>query len=363
MNLVQDEFGIIHANTVFAQKKTDPIEKAIQRSEKIINKLIDKQFIPGMAVTVLKDSNVIWQGGYGFADVARQIPVDPQKTLFRIASVSKPVAATGLIKMVADSLMDLNASLYKYVPYFPEKTYDFTIKQLGNHTAGIRAYKGKEFMSNVPLSIEEGIKFFKDDPLLFKPGTDYLYSSFNWNLIALAMQEAAEMPFETYIREKVLVPLQMHHTIAETRDSIPGKAVFYSRRRRKGLHPTFPVNNYYKLASGGYLSTASDIARLGRTWLEGRFIPGSIAPQFITSHKIDERAIWYGIGWEISFDHKNRPFYGHTGNGIGAYALFRIYPAQHMVFVMLMNVTRPQIDEELHRIIDHIMDGAYEAQK
>ena len=63
-------------------------------------------------------------------------------------------------------------------------------------------------------------------------------------------------------------------------------------------------------------------------------------------------------GWEVSFDHKNRPFYGHTGNGVGGYAFFRIYPAQQMVFSILVNVTAPGIDKEIRIITDRIIDAA-----
>ncbi|MCB0376614.1 MAG: beta-lactamase family protein, partial [Sinomicrobium sp.] len=198
---------------------------------------------------------------------------------------------------------------------------------------------------------------FRDDPLLFKPGAWYLYTGFGWNLIALAMQEAAGIPFETYIKDHVLVPLHMQHTFPDMRDSMLRKAVFYSRNR-KGLRPAFPVDNYYKLAAGGYLSTSDDIAKLGKAYLQGNFIPETIAAPFLTAQEAAGASTYYGIGWEVSFDHKNRPFYGHTGNGVGGYAFFRIYPAQQMVFSILVNVTAPGIDKEIRIITDRIIDAA-----
>ena len=352
---------LLHTN--FAQENRNGIENAIKKSERIINKLIGKESVPGIAITVIKDSAIIWQQGYGYADIAQQIPVNAKTTLFRIASISKPIAATGLARMVADSIIDINASFYRYVPYFPKKKYDFTIKQLGSHTSGIRGYKGKEFINNSPLNIKEGVGLVMNDPLLFKPGTSYLYSSYNWNLIALAMQEVIGVPFEVYIKEKVLMPLQMHRTIADTQDTISNKAVFYTRNRRKGQRIASPVNNYYKLAAGGYLSTSDDIAKLGNAYLQGNFIPEIIASQFLTSQKTGTNRTHYGIGWEVSFDDENRPFYGHVGNGIGAYAFFYIYPAQKMVFSILMNVTNPGVDEELRKVIDYIIDGAFSGEK
>lgn len=350
-------------NSIFGQEGPDSMENAIKASEDIINRLLDKGYIPGIAVTVTKDSSTIWQKGYGYANIETQNPVDAESTLFRVASISKPIAATGLARMVMDSIIDLDASLYTYVPYFPKKEYDFTIRQLGGHLSGIRSYKGKEFINNKPLSIKEGIVLFKDDPLLFKPGTDYLYTSYNWNLIALAMEEASGTPFETYIKENVFVPLQLQHTMAETQDMLTGKAVFYNRRRRRKFREAPLLNNYYKLASGGYLSTSADMARLGNAYLYGNFIPESVAAQFLTAQRTTAKSTYYGVGWEVSLDRKRRPYYGHIGNGIGAYGFLYVYPEHKMVFSMLINVTNPGIDEELRTIIDLIIDGAFPEEK
>ena len=297
----------------------------------------------------------MWQQGYGYADIVQQLPVDATTTLFRIASVSKPVAATGLAHMVAEGIIDLDASLYTYVPYFPEKTHDITIRQLGSHLSGIRGYKGKEAANNTSLSIKEGIALFKDDPLLFTPGSQYLYSSYNWNLIALAMQEASGIPFEIYIKDNVLTPLQMSHTVPDTQDALAGKAVFYTTHK-SGLRKAPPVNNDYKLPSGGYLATSADVARLGNAYLQG-FIPESITAPFITSGKTGEKPTGYGIGWEVGLDAENRPFYGHVGDSIGAYALFYVYPSHNMVFSILLNVTRPGIDNELYTIVNTILES------
>jgi len=89
--------------------------------------------------------------------------------------------------MVNDGLIDLDASFYEYVPYFPQKKHDFTIRQLAGHTAGIRGYRGKEYRLNKAYSIKDSLRIFKDDGLLFKPGTNYHYNSYDWVLISLAM--------------------------------------------------------------------------------------------------------------------------------------------------------------------------------
>ena len=180
-------------------------------ADALLQQLVDKK-VPGISITVLKEGKKIIQKGYGYADLETKTSVHPKKTIFRIASVSKNIAATALAHMVSEGKIDLDASFYDYVPHYPKKKWDFTIRQLAGHTAGIRGYQGTEYGLNKPYSIKESIEIFKDDDLLFEPGTDYLYNSFDWVLISLAMQEVSGIPFEEYVYSKVLKPLDMSNT-------------------------------------------------------------------------------------------------------------------------------------------------------
>ncbi|NER12516.1 serine hydrolase [Leptobacterium flavescens] len=351
-------------SSVFPQDSINETPKEVKKAERIINRLLRKKRIPGIAVTVTRDQQTIWQKGYGYADLEKEIPIDPQQTIFRIASVSKPLSATALAKAVEEKKIDLDSSIYDYVPYFPRKKYDITLRQLGGHLAGIRTYKGREFFNKKELSIREGVALFEEDPLLFEPGTDYAYNSYDWVLISLAIQEATGVPYANFVNEKVLLPLEMTHTFPdENNDSIPFKTTYYSKRGKRRFRRAAKVNNYFKLAGGGFLSTSEDVARLGNAYLKGEFLPVEIASQFTTAQMVNNNSTYYGLGWEVSFDQKNRPYYGHTGNGIGGYAVFRVYPDQNMVFSLLTNVTNPGIEKEIDKIIDAVLDKISPSEK
>ncbi len=353
-------FSFIHS--FFAQDAV--IAKDIKKAERIVNKLIRKKKTPGIAITVTKDNEVLWQKGYGYADVKNKIPIDARRTIFRVASVSKPISATVLAKLVEEKQIDLDTSIYDYIPYFPKKEYDFTIRQLGGHLAGIRTYKGREFFNKKKLSIREGVALFENDPLLFKPGTEYAYNSYDWVLISLAIQETLKIPYETIIKDKVLIPLGLTNTFPDKNDdSISNKAIFYSKRGRRKFRLAAKVDNYFKLAGGGYLSTSEDVAKLGNSYLKNEFITEEVVSQFTIAQKIGENSTYYGIGWESSFDSKGRPYFGHTGNGIGGYAIFRVYPNQGVVISMLMNVTNPGIEEEINDIINTVLDSVTSTTK
>lgn len=355
-------------STLWGQKSRDipqiPSVGENSKVDKWAKKIIKKGKAPGLAITVCKNGEIIWQKGYGYANLKNKIPVDAKNTVFRVASVSKPLAATALARMVAQNEIELDTSLYTYLPDFPRKKYDFTIRQLGGHLAGIRTYEKNELLNNDPLTIQQGVSLFAKDDLLFKPGTQYYYNSYDWVLISAAMEKITNMPFEKYVKQYVLGPLEMNHTYPDaTGISIPEIAEFYSRSGLNKFRKAKPVNNFFKLAGGGFLSTSEDICKLGNAYLGNNFLSEDIKSEFLSSQKIGEKLTYYGIGWEVSYDHKKRPYFGHTGNGVGGYALFRIYPAQQMVFAMLTNMTNPKVKKEFNKIIDEIMSDALPFEK
>ncbi len=341
------------------------------RADSLLQDLVNKKRVPGLAITVVKDGKSILEKGYGYSNVEAKSIVDPKKTIFRIASVSKPIAATALAQMVVEGVIALDTSFYEYVPYFPKKKWDFTIRQLASHTAGIRSYKGKEFALNKPYSIKDSITVFQNDPLLFEPGTGYEYTSFDWVLISLAMQEASGIPFQDYVNERVLKPLGMSNTIAPKQFSQDNAqegdvskdaqnkweyAKWYTKMGF-GFRKAIPVNNFYKLAGGGYLSTSENIAKFGQAFLDDTVLNPNIRSEFLTSLIVKGKPTYYGLGWQVSEDRKARPYFGHIGSSVGAYSNLFVYPQQRMVFSILINCTEPKVQEVLDEVMDNLLEN------
>ncbi len=331
-------------------------------TDAILHNLVVENRIPGVSITILRKGKLFYERGYGYADLDKKVKVSPQKTLFRIASISKCITGLALAKMVEEEIVELDASFYRYVPYYPKKKYDFTLRQLASHTAGIRSYMGKEFALNMPYSIKDSIEIFKDDPLVFKPGKGYLYNSFDFVLLSLAMQEACGIPFEKYVAEKILEPLGMLNTmpegVTEHSRSYQKKVVEQSltyTKTKMGFKKTVPVNNYYKLAGGGYLSTSNDIAKLGHAILDKKLIAPEILKEILTSQTVNGSLTYYGLGFQVSQDDQGRNYVGHVGNSVGAYSNFFVYPKEQVVISVLINCTNPQIQNDLNRAYNEQM--------
>ena len=160
------------------------------------------------------------------------------------------------------------------------------------------------------------------------------------------------MSFENYVRKEVLQPLGMLNTRAE----IPGKktenkAEFYTRWSQ-GFRKAVKVDNRYKLAGGGYLTTVADLVKLGQAYLDQNILEDEIAKQFLTAQKVNNKSTFYGLGWEVSRDKKGRKYFGHTGNSVGGYSNFYIYPDSEIIVAILINSTDPKVQNTLNKAID-----------
>ena len=315
-----------------------------------LSALVEDKVIPGMAISIYRGDQALVHCGFGYADLERKLPVHPGTTLFRAASVSKPITACALATLVAEGKLDLDASLYSYVPYFPEKKHDFTIRQLAAHTAGIRGYRGKEYALNKPYSIRDSLTVFQDDPLLFEPGTQFHYNSYDHVLLSLAIEEVTGRSFSDYTREMVLEPLNMFNTVPETPDNQTPPTTFYTRNR-SGFQKAVAVDNRFKLAGGGYLTTTEDLIKLGQAILEERFYPKEMST-ILEAQEIKGKSTYYGLGWEVSMDSKGRQYFGHIGNQVGGYSYFKIFPETGLVVAILVNCTAPKIQNLLDEVVE-----------
>lgn len=346
--------------SLFDTNPVIPIDnlQGFKRYDAILHNLAVESKVPGMSVTILRQGKAVLEKGYGYADLERKTRMDSKSTVFRIASISKCITGIALGKMVEEGIVNLDASFYEYIPYYPKKKYDFTLRQLAGHSAGIRGYRGKEYALNKPYSIKDSIEIFKDDPLVFEPGKGYLYNSFDFVLLSLAMQEASGIPFENYVKEKVFDSLGMSNTFhplqVERNVDLPYKkniktTVFYTKTAL-GFKKATQVNNFYKLAGGGYLSTSSDIAKLGQAILEQKLLKLNTYKSLLAPQAVNGKSTYYGLGFQVSTDNLGRSFVGHVGNSIGAYSNFFVYPKEELVVSILINCTDPKVQDVLDEL-------------
>ncbi len=299
--------------------------------------------IPGVSVTVMKDGAVIWSEGFGYADLEQRVPATAL-TRFRVGSISKSLTAAAVGQLWERGRLDLDAPVQRYVPSFPVKRWPITTRQVAGHLAGIRHYRGEEFYSARHYnSVTAGLSIFENDTLLFEPGTRYYYSTYGYALVSAVVEGASGEPYLRYMREQVFLPLGMTHTVAEFPDSlIPWRARFYTRDSSGPEVNAAWVDNSYKWAGGGFVSTTEDLVRYAEAYLEPGFLkPETIQLLWSSQHTRDGKATGYGIGWAVGTDSAGRRVISHSGGSVGGTAMLLIYPEQRLIVALLTNTDQP----------------------
>jgi serine beta-lactamase-like protein LACTB, mitochondrial len=298
--------------------------------------------IPGLQVAVAVDGKLVWSAAFGYANLARHARVT-RTTMFRIGSVSKTLTSIAVAQLVQQGKLDLDAPVQRYVPSFPQKRWPVTTRELAGHLAGIRHYQGNEFLSNTPYpSVTAALAIFENDSLLFEPGTRFWYSSYGFNLISAVIEGSSRETFLAYIGAHVIRPLGLTHTAPDRVDSlIPDRTSFYDPDTvHGGFQVAPPVDNSYKWAGGGFLSSAEDLVRFGSALLQPGFLPQPSLDLLFTSQKTrDGQPTGYGVGWFVATDSLGHHRVFHGGGSVGGTTAFGMDRDAHIAFALTSNLT------------------------
>jgi CubicO group peptidase (beta-lactamase class C family) len=144
--------------------------EAVEQIDAAVEAWRAKSHAPALSAAVVKDNQLIWSKGYGFADVEQKLPARSD-TVYRLASVTKSITAIAVMQLVEAGKLDLDAPIQQYCPSYPQKQWTVTSRHLLTHMAGVRHNKwGETTSTRHYASITDAIAVFKDDALLFEPG-------------------------------------------------------------------------------------------------------------------------------------------------------------------------------------------------
>lgn len=311
-----------------------------------------------MAVAV--DGKLVYSEGFGYADLEERAPVWPT-TKFRIGSISKPLTAIALMQLVEAGKIDLDAPVQKYVPTFPDKGAVITVRMVAGHLAGIRHYQDDEFTIQKHYgSVLESLKIFENDPLVAPPGTKFNYSSYGFNLLSAVIEAASGEEFLSYMQRHVFAEMGLAHTTADQNTRIiEERSRFYELPKDGAVENAVYVDNSYKWAGGGFLSTAEDLVRFGSELtapgeLKAETLKTMFTPQKIKSGETTE----YGIGWFIRKSESGKLVYEHSGGSVGGTSQLILYPEQHVVVALVTNLSEGLWKrEEVEKVAEEFMAG------
>ena len=330
----------------------------IKTAEEYIEQLRIESESVGWTATVSIAEEVVLSKGFGLGHYEQQVPVYPEKTKFRIGSISKALTAAGLGILIEEGKIDLDAPVQKYVPEFPEKKYEITTRQVAGHLAGIRHYRGDEFLSSEYYpTVRDGLEIFMNDSLLFEPGTKYSYSSYGFNLLSAIMEGASGEEFLSFYAKTCFRSARMTETTAERMDSlILFRAGYYDMNDGKVINAPY-VDNSYKWAGGGFISTSVDLVKFGNALLNNTLFSEEVKEQLITPQTLKNgEETTYGMGFFSGTDEFDRAYYGHGGGSVGGCSNLIIYPEEKIVVAVITNDTNAKVGNELHKIAEILLE-------
>jgi CubicO group peptidase (beta-lactamase class C family) len=218
--------------------------------------------IAGATVAIVKDGKVLLTKGYGYADTQKHEPVDAERHLFRVASISKLFTWTAVMQQVEQGRIDLDTDINRYLDFKipPYRGKPLTMRHLMTHTAGFELVMRDLFRSaSDGIKLGDRLKSWVPDRL-YAPGSTPTYSNYAPALAAYIVERVSGESYENYIERHVLIPLGMFHSTF--RQPLPAPlAQNLSNGYLLGSGTPFPFEFTAHAPSGGLASTAPDIAR------------------------------------------------------------------------------------------------------
>jgi serine beta-lactamase-like protein LACTB len=296
------------------------------------------KMIPGVSAGVARDGEIFWMDVSGLADAENNSPVTI-KTHFRIASVSKSITAVAVMQLVEKGKIKLDADARTYIPYFPRKKWKFTVRQLLNHTAGIRNYyKGEFDDKNHYATLKDAVGIVSKDSLDYQPGTKYLYTTLGYNLLGSIIENVSGQSFDNYLSKNIFEPAEMSSTSLDYQVRVVNnRARLYTRNKYRILEnaPLADLSNKYP--GGGLISTSEDLLKFSIHLLSGKLIkPETLDSMLVPARLKNGTRINYGLGFTLGSDNSGRKYFAHEG--YDGTSLLVIYPAEKLAVIDLLNI-------------------------
>jgi len=327
-------------------------EKQIEKSRKRLVKFVDEAEIPGVAVALYKGDRIIWSEVWGYADLELAVPVN-RTTRFRIASISKAITSVALGKLYEEGKLEWNDTIQKYVPYYPEKRWPMTIRQVAGHIGGVRTYRGNEYYQRDHYNdFNSALSIIANDTLEYEPGTKYLYSSYGTNLLGATIEGASGQEYLSYLEGEIFTPLGLGTIVADHVDSlISNRASPYVKALDGTILNAPYVDNSHKWAGGGLIASAEDIVSFGAAVMNAEILkPKTVEFLWEEQSLEDGKLTGYGTGWSI-WKKKDEKWVGHGGGPVGGAAMLFINPEKEIVYAMLCNLQGAPVFDKNSRII------------
>jgi CubicO group peptidase (beta-lactamase class C family) len=326
----------------------------------------DKPGVPGGALGIVQDGELVYARGYGIADLEHDIMIEPA-SVFYIGSVSKQFVTFCILLLEEQGKLDLDDRIQKFLPDFPDYGYPLTIWHFIHHTSGVRDYltlmhlMGRNYLDHIEE--EEVYEIIKRQSVLnFTPGDQYLYSNSCYFMLSMIIEEAAGQTLKEFAAEHIFQPLGMNHTqfYDDNTDLIKNRVFSYAKAAGKEGFDNL-ISRFDLVGSGGVYSTVEDLFLWDQNFYANRLGKGG---QEIILKMHEEGLLNSGESCGYAFALVNGEYRGlktvsHGGSLAGYRAHLLRFPEQHFSVIILANRSDANPAEKAYRVADVFLRDEY----
>jgi CubicO group peptidase (beta-lactamase class C family) len=319
--------------------------------DEFIKAEMQKQKIPGVSLAVIRDGQIIYAKGYGYANVEHQVPVKTE-TIFQSGSVGKQFTAMAIMILVEDGKIGLDDKINKYFTDAPAEWNNITIRHLLTHTSGMRGYP-EDFNFRADYTEDSLYKIIKTLPLAFQPGEKWDYSNIGYATLGILISRVTGKFYGDFLKERVFNPLGMTTArIITEADIVPNRAAGYIlvNGELKNQRWVSPSSN--TTADGSLYLTILDMAKWEAALNGGKVLQRKSYDEMWKPVKLNNSKTHpYGFGWAISYFNGKR-IIEHGGRWQGFESDIKRFPEEKLTVVVFANLRNANLNKLARSLLE-----------
>ncbi len=328
------------------------------------NKAVDEVFVdltkpgsPGCALAVARDGKIIFENGYGRANVEEKVPITPQ-TVFDIGSTSKQFTSASILLLENQGKLALQDDIRKYVPEIPNYGHQITILNLLNHTSGLRDYLTLFDLAGVNTDSvttdDDALAIIaRQKALNFEPGSEWLYSNSGFFLLSVIVKRVSGKTLREFAAENIFEPLDMKQTVYRTEHTqlVPGRALAYNPNQAETGF-TLDVSYFEQTGDGAVHTSVEDLLKWDENFYSGKVGGKALLEEIQEPGKLNNgKTLDYAKGLFVG-RYRGLKFVDHGGSWGGYRAQLLRFPEQHFSVACLCNLGNADPDRRARQVAD-----------
>jgi CubicO group peptidase (beta-lactamase class C family) len=329
------------------------VEKIV---DALVQPLIDSAQIAGTAVGIMRNDSILLLKSYGYADLEFEVPL-PVDASFELGSITKQFTAVAIMQLVEKGQIKLDDPINKHLT-FDAKADTITIRQLLNHTSGIKEVPLRNFIQE-KYPRDTILRLLEKQQLDFKPGTQMMYSNTGYKILGLLIEKVTKQSYEEYIVRNIFEKAGMTKSYLADLETIRKlRAHGYNNINKDGeLTRAEQPYFYWTFSAGALSSTVEDLFKWNQALhTSEKVLKKETYRQLITPGIVgDNILLRYGMGIQV-YKYQGHPIIGHGGSGSGILSDLHYFPDQKLTVIVLQNTYRRIPDSQIsYAIADQLL--------